>query len=103
MARAVANTVRLWEVISCKTSHFGRNPVSGGRPPKDINKIRVKEAIVGDTVHDVVRSLIVFDESSSNIVNVESVIIRYSTRFKIMIFGEMVRIVAIHPRWAIDE
>lgn len=103
MARDVAIIVRLCEVSSCKISHFGINPVSGGSPPNDISRISVREAVVGEVVHVVVISLMVFDEVEISTMNVETVIRRYSARFSSIMLGANVRIVAIQPRWAIDE
>lgn len=70
----VAVVVRLCVVSSCRISHFGINPVRGGSPPSDINTISTKAVVVGEIIHEVVRSLIVFDEDNISSMNVEVVI-----------------------------
>lgn len=103
MASRVAVVGRLCMVNSCRVSHFGIKPVSGGSPPKDISKIKRKVEVGGEIVQEVVRSLIFFAVVSIRVIKVVVVIKRYRNRLRSMMFGFSVRIAAIQPRWAIDE
>lgn len=47
MARIVAVRGRSCFVNSCRISHFGMKPVSGGRPPSESKRRAVVDTIVG--------------------------------------------------------
>lgn len=61
---------------SCKISHFGMKPVSGGRPPSDRSIRGIRDVRIGALVHDVARELIVVDLFSINTRKAEEVIMR---------------------------
>lgn len=53
--------MKLKEIILFKISHFGMNPVRGGRPPRERIVMLVAAVRCGEVVHKVPRSLIVVD------------------------------------------
>lgn len=61
---------------SCKISHFGINPVSGGRPPRESSTRGVRDVRAGALAQDVARALILVELLSLNTRNVENVMIR---------------------------
>lgn len=61
---------------SCRISHFGIKPVSGGSPPSDKRMSGVNEVRTGAFVHAVDRVLIVVALLILNTRNVEKVITR---------------------------
>lgn len=88
---------------SCRISHFGIKPVSGGRPPND-SKIRgVREVSAGILAQEMARVLILVDLLSLNTRNVENVMTRYVRRARRVREGENCRMRIIHPRWAMEE
>lgn len=46
-------------VNSCRMSHFGINPVRGGRPPSDKRTRGIRVVRMGVLAHDVAKELIV--------------------------------------------
>lgn len=62
MAIVVASAVMLNITILFRISHFGMNPVRGGRPLIDRIVIVSIDASCGDVVHMVPMSLIVVDD-----------------------------------------
>lgn len=62
MAIVVASAVMLNITILFRISHFGMNPVRGGRPPIDRIVIVSIDASCGDVVHMAPMSLIVVDD-----------------------------------------
>lgn len=90
-------------VSSCKINHFGINPVSGGRPPRDKRIRGIKDVRAGAFVQEVARALMLVELLSLNTRNVENVIIRYVRRVRRVKEGENWIIRIIHPRCAIDE
>lgn len=63
-------------VSSCRISHFGMKPVSGGRPPRDRRIRGVRDVRIGALAQDVANELIVVVLLSINTRKVEEVIIR---------------------------
>lgn len=63
-------------VSSCRISHFGMKPVSGGRPPSDRRIRGIRAVRAGALVHDVARELIVVVLLSINTKKEEEVIMR---------------------------
>lgn len=62
-------------VSSCKISHFGRNPVSGGSPPRE-SKINGKIALRrGKFDQEVANALIVVELEKFSVVKTAKVII----------------------------
>lgn len=62
-------------VISCKISHFGMNPESGGRPPNESKVSKDMSDSSGDLVADTEIELIFVELSVLNKRNIEVVII----------------------------
>lgn len=54
----VAGRMRSCLVSSCRISHLGKKPESGGRPPKESNVINAMMVSKGDFVVEGVRELI---------------------------------------------
>lgn len=48
----------LLDTSSCKMSHFGIKPVSGGSPPRDSSVRRIATVMGADLFHRLVRDLI---------------------------------------------
>lgn len=67
-------------VNSCRISHFGMNPVRGGRPPRDSSTKGAREVSAGVFAQEVARELMLVDLFSLNTRNVENVIIKYVIR-----------------------
>lgn len=67
--------------------HFGRNPISGGRPPNDSIIIRMEEVIRGALFHDCDNDRVVVDDVCMNSMKVVAVMIMYRTRFSSVIVG----------------
>lgn len=88
---------------SCKISHFGIKPVSGGRPPRDNNTRGAREVSAGAFAHEMARELMLVDLFNLNTRNVEDVIMMYVMRASRVREGENCRIRIIQPRWAIEE
>lgn len=55
----MAVSPRVCFVNSCRISHFGMNPVSGGRPPKERRRRGVRAVRAGAFVQEVARAFIV--------------------------------------------
>lgn len=62
IARVVASGAMFCDNNSSRVSHLGRKPVSGGSPPSDSRVIIVSAVSIGDVVHVVIKSLVVFIE-----------------------------------------
>lgn len=61
---------------SCKISHLGAKPVSGGSPPRDSRRRGVREVSTGALAQEEARELIFVALLSLNTRKVENVIIR---------------------------
>lgn len=73
MAIITDSALRCCLVISCKISHFGKNPDVGGSPPKAIRTTIDKAANVGVFSHEI-ESLFMFVEFKAiNVENIEEV------------------------------
>lgn len=94
---------RLCLVNSCKISHFGMNPVKGGRPPRDSSTRGAREVSTGAFAHEVARELILVALFSLNTRNVEDVMIIYVIRVSRVREGENCMTRIIQPRWAMEE
>lgn len=67
-------------VSSCKISHLGAKPVSGGRPPKDSSIRGVRAVRIGVFAQEVARELTFVELFSLKTRNAENVIIKYVRR-----------------------
>ena len=103
MASTVAKGVMFCASSSSRVSHFGMKPDRGGSPPSDSRVAMIKGASIGDVVHVVVKSWVVLVEEkiSDSIMGVE--IVMYIMRLRRARLLDFVTIVAIHPKWAIEE
>lgn len=63
-------------VNSCRMSHFGMNPVRGGRPPNDRRIRGIRDVRMGVLAHDVAKELIVVVLLDRKMRKEEEVIIR---------------------------
>ena len=99
----MATGARLCLVSSCKISHFGINPVRGGRPPKDRRIKGVKEVIMGAFAQEVASVLMLVALFSLNTRNVAEDIMKYTTRVSRAREGENCSTSIIQPRWATEE
>lgn len=63
-------------VNSCKISHFGINPVRGGRPPNDSRTRGIRDVRMGVLAHDVAKELIVVVLLNKKMRKEEEVIMR---------------------------
>lgn len=103
MAARVAVGARSCLVNSCRISHLGIKPVSGGRPPRDSRMSGVRAVKAGALAHEVASMLRVVDLLSLNTRNVEIVITKYVRRVRSVREGENCKTRIIQPRWAMDE
>lgn len=69
----MARTGRSCFVSSCRISHFGINPVSGGRPPRERRISGARDVITGVLVHEVAREFTFVALLILNTRNVEKV------------------------------
>lgn len=90
-------------VSSCRISHFGMKPVSGGRPPRDRRTRGKRDVRMGVLAQDVASALIVVVLLRMNVRKAEEVMIRYNISVRRVRVGENCRIKIIQPRWAMDE
>ncbi len=90
-------------VSSWRISHFGINPVSGGRPPRERRMRGVRAVSVGVFAQEVASVLMLVDLLILNTRNVENVITKYVRRVRRVREGENCRTRIIQPRWAIEE
>lgn len=90
-------------VSSCKISHFGMNPVRGGRPPRDSRARAAVVVMIGVLGQDIANVLIFVVDSSLNVRNVAEVITIYRRRVRMVSWGLNWAIIIIQPRWAIEE
>ena len=102
MASTVARGAMFCASSSSRVSHFGMKPDRGGSPPSDSRVIIVRGARIGDGA-DVVRSWVVLVEEKirDSIIGVE--IRMYIVRLRRASLLDLVMMVAIHPRWAMEE
>lgn len=63
-------------VSSCRISHFGMKPVSGGKPPSDKRMRGIREVRMGVLAHEVAKELIVVVLFSINTRKEEEVMMR---------------------------
>lgn len=73
MAIKVAIVVQLFFSSSEMIAHFGRNPVSGGRPPKDRRSMEVIVKIIGVLFHIREMEEIVMEVLIIRAINIETV------------------------------
>lgn len=66
----VAESVLLFFSSSIVMTHFGKNPVSGGRPPSDRRVIDTRGSIIGFLFHESDIELIDVYENDINIRNI---------------------------------
>lgn len=90
-------------VNSCRISHFGMNPVSGGSPPSDRSIRGAKAVSAGVFAQESASVLMLVDLFNLNARNIDRVIIRYIIKVSRVREGKKGRIRAIQPRWAIEE
>lgn len=82
----MASTARFCLVSSCRISHFGPKPVSGGRPARESIIRGVNAVKTGDLVHAVASTLIEVAFVNLKRLNTESVI-RIYVRSAIRVSG----------------
>lgn len=75
MAMDVGRIMLLFFVSSWMIIHFGINPDSGGKPPRDNMVIRMSEVTRGVLFHMWDSDSVVVEELSINSINVVSVIV----------------------------
>jgi len=88
---------------SCRMSHLGIKPVSGGRPPNERRTRGARAVRAGAFVQEVASALIFVALLNLNTRKVEKVMTRYVRRVSRVSEGEYCRTRIIHPRWAIEE
>lgn len=71
----VAVRARSCFVSSCRISHFGMKPISGGRPPRERRTKGVMAVMAGALAHEVARVLMSVEAFSLNTRNVEDVMV----------------------------
>lgn len=103
MAAIVAVVASCCLVSSCRISHFGAKPVSGGRPPSDSSMRGVRAVRAGVFAQEVARVLMFVELFNLNTRNVENVMIKYVRRVSRARDGINWVTSIIHPRWAMDE
>lgn len=74
MALSVGSRIVLFFVISWIIIHFGKNPVNGGRPPKDNIIIRINVVVSGILFHMWDKEVVMIDVFIINTMNVVVVI-----------------------------
>lgn len=84
----VAGMARFCLVNSCKISHFGINPESGGSPPRESNIINEIMDRRGDLTMDIAIELILVELSILNSRKAVMVIIIYNVRLSWVKLGE---------------
>lgn len=86
------------------SNHFGRNPVSGGRPPNDNNnRINILLEIIDSDVIFIIWAD-VFTDSLFNRINIGDTTTTYSEKYVMVRYGALISSAAIiHPMWVIDE
>lgn len=90
-------------VSSWRISHFGANPVRGGRPPRE-SRIRGAMAVItGAFAQEVASVLMVVALFSLNIRKADSVIVIYVAKASSVSEGVNWRMRIIQPKWAIEE
>ena len=94
---------RLCFVSSWRISHFGINPVRGGRPPSERRDRVASAARLGALVHAVASVLILVDEEALRVRKAADVITMYVASVRSVSWGANCRTIIIHPRWAIEE
>lgn len=80
--------VKFCLVSSMRISHFGRNPVKGGRPPRDSRVRGVMAKRMGVFVQEVDSELIVVEWENLNVKNKENVSVIYVIKVKKVRGGE---------------
>lgn len=84
----VAGMARSCLVSSCKINHFGINPESGGRPPRESRVIRAIIDKRGDLIVEVAMELILVELNNLNRRKAVRVIIIYRARLSWVRLGE---------------
>ena len=90
-------------VNSWRISHFGINPVRGGRPPNDRRIRGTRDVRAGAFAQEVASMLMFVALFNLNTRNVDDVMIRYVRRVSMVSEGENCRMRIIQPRWAVEE
>lgn len=83
--------------------HFGKNPVRGGRPPKERSIRGTREVSTGALVQDKVKELMFVDLLILKVRKVAAVITKYVIKARNVREGENCRTRTIQPRWAMEE
>jgi len=92
-----------WLEISCRISHFGINPVKGGRPPNE-SKIRQASAVkAGALVQAEAKVMVLVEFTFSRVRKAAAVITMYVIKARRVMLGAIWATKIIHPRWATDE
>lgn len=87
MAIRVGRIMLSFFVSSWIIIHFGRNPVSGGRPPSDSIIVKIDAASRGILFHKCDRDSVVVDELIMNSMKVVVVIKMYRIRLRSAMVG----------------
>lgn len=88
---------------SCRISHLGIKPVSGGSPPKDRRIRGASEVRMGVLAQDVASAFTLVDLFNLKTRNIEKVIMKYVKRARSVREGENCNTKIIQPRCATDE
>lgn len=90
-------------VSSCRISHFGMNPVSGGRPPSDSSARAVADVRIGFFDQVVASVLILVVNDVLRVRNAADVIMIYVPSAINVSCGAYWMTMIIHPICAIEE
>lgn len=88
---------------SCRISHFGINPVSGGKPPSDSSTRAVVVVRTGLFDQTIERVLIFVTDDVFRVRNAADVIKMYVPRARRVSCGAYWRMMIIQPMCAIEE
>lgn len=99
----VAMRAQLFSTMTWRIIHFGKKPVSGGKPPKEKRMRGVKAVNTGFLVADMASVVRSVECMWSNTRNAAAAITMYVRRVNRARDLENCIARAIHPRWAIEE
>ncbi|ONI39221.1 hypothetical protein AN396_08935 [Candidatus Epulonipiscium fishelsonii] len=103
MAAMVAMRAQLFSTMTWRIIHFGKKPVSGGRPPREKRMRGVKAVSTGFLVADIASVVRSVEWVWSNTRNAAAAITMYVSRVRRAKDFENCMARATHPRWAIEE
>lgn len=88
---------------SCRISHFGINPVRGGRPPSDNSTRAVVAVKIGLFDQTIARVPIFVADETFRVRKAADVIKIYVSTARRVSWGAYWRTMIIQPMWAIEE